>query len=81
MIAIALVVPMTIIGLVIGCVAVSIHSDEQERLLSEKSHLKGKLRDWYEHRGAGRPPFARFGQSAHREPYPHLQIAGLYRFR
>ncbi len=40
MIAIALIVPITIVGLVIACSAVNIHFDEQERLLSEKSHSR-----------------------------------------
>ena len=81
MIAIALIVPMTIVGLVLGCSAANLHSDEQERLLSEKSRLKIKLRDWRGLHSAGRPYFARSGQSAHREPYPHWHVAGLYRFR
>lgn len=82
MIAIALVeTMMMMVGLVIGCAALDIHFDEQERLLKEKHHLKKRLRDWYERRDAGRRHFARSGQSAHREPRAHGQIAGLYRFR
>jgi hypothetical protein len=82
MIAIALVeTVMMMVGLVIGCAAVDIYFDEQERLLKEKHHLKAKLHDWYKQRGAGRPHLARSGESAHREPRGHGQITGLYRFR
>jgi hypothetical protein len=81
MIAIALVATMMmIVGLVIGCAAVDIHFDEQERRLKEKYHLR-RLRDWYAQRGAGRRHFARFGESAQREPHGHRHAAVLYRFR
>jgi len=83
MIAIALVeTVMMMVGLVIGCAAVDIYFDEQERLLKEKHHLyKSRLHDWYKQRGAGRPYLARSGESAHREPRGHRHVAGLYRFR
>ena len=81
MIAIALVATMMVVGLAIGCAAVDIHFDEQERRLKEKYHLKKRLRDWYEQRDAGRRHFARFSESAQREPYGHRHVAGLYRSR
>ena len=82
MIAITLVATvMMMVGLVIGCAAVGIHSDEQERRRKEKYQLKRRLRDWYEQRGAGRRHFARFGESAQRGPLGHGHLAVLYRFR
>lgn len=82
MIAIALVeTMMMMVVLVIGCAAMDIHFDEQERLLKEKHHLKKRLRDWYEQRDAGRRHLGRSGESAHREPRGHGHVAGLSRFR
>jgi hypothetical protein len=81
MIAIALVAAVMMVGLVIGCAALDIHFDEQQRRLKEEHYLKARLHDWYERRDAGRPQFAKSGESAHREPRGHGQIAGLYRFR
>ena len=78
MIAIALVeTVMMMVGLVIGCAAVDIHFDEQERLLREKHHLKGRVRDWYAQRDAGRRRFARSGKFAQREPHSYRHVAGL----
>lgn len=81
MIAIVLVAIMMIVGLLIGCMAVGIHFDEQERRLKQKNHLNKILRDWYAQRGAARRHFARSGQSAQREPHGHRHVAVLYRFR
>ncbi len=82
MIAIALAVTMMTVGLAVGCAAVDIRCDEQERRLKGKTTTsKGRLRDWYAQRGAGRRHFARSGQFAHREPYGRRHLAGLPRFR
>ena len=82
MIAIAFVaIVMMMIGLVIGCAAVDIHFDEQERLLREKYHLKRRLPDWYAQHDAGRRHFARSGEFARREPHRHRHVAGLHRSR
>jgi hypothetical protein len=81
MIAIALVATTMVVGLAIGCAAVDIHFDEQERRLKEKYHPKRRLRDWYDQRDAGRRYFARSGQSAQREPHGHRHVAVLSRFR
>jgi hypothetical protein len=81
MIAIALAVTMMTAGLAIGCAAVHIHFDEQERRLERRNHLKRTLRDWYAQRGAGRRHFARSGQFAYREPHGRRHVAGLSEFR
>jgi len=59
---------MMLVGLTIGCAAVDVHFDEQERRLKEK-YLKNRLRDWYQQRETGRRGCTRSGQSAQREPH------------